>query len=485
MDFYPPTPPILQWLANGQLSNRLHRAVRLWRILYLLYSSEKAWAKILPQPFSYSQLRNRLYSLSHPKSDRLSAEEMAKGCKDPSCTCHHSLDRIMREADWGMDEGEWKKELQLLTGFTDEELQRELAECPFNTVHRSLRDDLKHLIAGGWLRAPVNRKYECVAPERLPTPPLQVTANANELAVPANQGWELLRILESISFVQPNLEPMIQQMWDQICRQSGATQAPPPEEKQRIFVHLDYILAPDDQDRVDNYQEQIERLWQRPPGGVIRFKYAVPQTEETLSIITYPVCIHYVRRAKYLSAYGETPQGKIGWHNFRLDRITSDALKVMAWGDPNIPKQLKDLWRCGELPQPEDVQEELARAWGFNFYLPRELMILRFPAKFAHWYVDHTVRHPTFKAIAYSQLPTMIRDQIPDRHQRQQLLKVIMNLSPEDSYYYCWIRNGDVNVTMRLRDWRPHGEVVAPVNLRQQMFEEAAQEVANYQGQEF
>ncbi|MEB3150472.1 MAG: hypothetical protein VKL60_15855 [Sphaerospermopsis sp.] len=33
---------------------------------------------------------------------------------------------------------------------------------------------------------------------------------------------------------------------------------------------------------------------------------------------------------------------------------------------------------------------------------------------------------------------------------------------------------------MRLRDWRPNGEVIAPLSIRQRLKEEASKELANY-----
>lgn len=42
------------------------------------------------------------------------------------------------------------------------------------------------------------------------------------------------------------------------------------------------------------------------------------------------------------------------------------------------------------------------------------------------------------------------------------------------------IRTGDINVLMRLREWRPQGEVIAPRSQRQQLAQEAAQELINY-----
>jgi hypothetical protein len=40
-----------------------------------------------------------------------------------------------------------------LTGLAATELEQHLDQCPFATVHRSLRDDLKLLSQQGWLEA--------------------------------------------------------------------------------------------------------------------------------------------------------------------------------------------------------------------------------------------------------------------------------------------------------------------------------------------
>jgi CRISPR-associated protein (TIGR03985 family) len=105
---------------------------------------------------------------------------------------------------------------------------------------------------------------------------------------------------------------------------------------------------------------------------------------------------------------------------------------------------------------------------------------LRFPATFARWYVDNTVRHPTFRSIAYSRLPDLVRQEIPDPLEQQEVLKLIDRRSANDAYSAVWIRAGDINVTMRLRDWRPNGEVIAPLSLRQDIAKEVTQELAHY-----
>lgn len=104
--------------------------------------------------------------------------------------------------------------------------------------------------------------------------------------------------------------------------------------------------------------------------------------------------------------------------NYRLGRIASSRLKVLAWGDPRVPKPLKELWHTGQLPTPKTIDTELAAAWGFNFYLKSELLIMRFPNKFARWYVKDTERHPTFEPVAYKQLPKLIANKVSDPQER-------------------------------------------------------------------
>jgi hypothetical protein len=127
------------------------------------------------------------------------------------------------------------------------------------------------------------------------------------------QLWGLLRVLESVAFVQPNLEVVVQSLWEALVADSvKPIHRKEPEPQQRIFIHFDYILSDEKQDQVDGYQEQIELLWRDPIGGVINFKTWIPAQEKRVEVTVYPVCLHYVRRAKYLSAFGFDPEGKLG-----------------------------------------------------------------------------------------------------------------------------------------------------------------------------
>lgn len=475
---YPPTPDVLQWLSVGQLANRMMRSLRLWLLLVKLYGGDEAWIETLPYPFTYAHLRDRLFAETHPKNELLSAQTAIEICNNPDCICHQTFADLAFDALGTQSQADWEQEVLHLTGFSASQLRDRLQQYPFATVHRSLRDDLKQLAAQGWLRSLRSGRYCPV--DRFPQPdwlPYRGTGNIMA-SLSTEQTWQLLRILESVAFVQPELEVIIDSLWQQIG--DFASYERQSEPKSRVFLHFDYILAPEDQDRVDNYQEQLEQLWHQGEGGTIEFDYWIAKQERKKRMRVYPVCLHYVRRAKYLSAYGVDPNGKMGWHNYRLDRIAGDRLTVLAWGDRKVPKVLKQMRQNGELPVPEYIEIQLQEAWGFDFYHPRQLAILRFPQQFARWYVEKTIRHETFKSIPYNSLPALIEREIRDRDEQQQILQIIQKCSPQDAYYQVWIRQGDVNVLMRLRDWRPNGELIAPLSLRQQLAAEATAELQHY-----
>lgn len=97
--------------------------------------------------------------------------------------------------------------------------------------------------------------------------------------------------------------------------------------------------------------------------------------------------------------------------------------------------------------------------------------------------MDGTDRHPTFAPVDYGDLPRLIAAHAPAAEQ-DKLLTLVAERSSKDRYYQGWMRVGDTNVTMRLRDWRPQGEVIAPWVVRQQMIAEAEQELRQYRGED-
>ncbi|MEM1255929.1 MAG: TIGR03985 family CRISPR-associated protein [Cyanobacteria bacterium P01_H01_bin.21] len=467
-----PTPELLHGLARGRLADRLQRAMRLWVLLHQLYGPDN-WADQLPQPFRYGDLRDRIFASTHGRSETAKVAELTMHCAH-TCRCQRSLETWLIESTPAFSLDEWQQGIRELSDLTEETLEVALKTSPFATVHRSIRDDLSYLVELGWLTLAGKGRFCTLKPHQWPGLPAQSPMPLGNLSVA--QTWEVLRSLESIAFVQPDLHVIVQSLWEQLTSQQLIAS---PEPEQRIFIHLDYILSAEMQEYVDTLQEQIEQLWRRG-GGVVGFDYW-HNGRGSVPIKVYPVCLHYSRRAKYLSAFGHDPAGSFGWHNYRLDRITSSQLKVFVWGDPQVPDLLREMWRTGQLPTAEDVSAAIDEAWGFNFYLPRRLLIMRFPAEFARRYVDQTDRHCTFQAIDYGALLRLVKQEIKDATEQMRLLTILAQCNPQDAYYRAWIRLGDINIVMRLRDWRPKGEVIAPLELRRQMREEAEAELRHYE----
>jgi CRISPR-associated protein (TIGR03985 family) len=370
-----------------------------------------------------------------PTSEKLKAESFINGCGDRHCICAKPLKHWLQAHD------AMRSQLQLLTGFNQSQTESELSQSPFATVHRSLRGDLEKLAQFGWLKALPRGEFQILPIALLPQLPSDVYLGFSNEQKPAQlpliNSWlsqnlsrqqclDLLVALDTLSIVQPNLEILLDSLSELlIAEQDSDRLLSRHQTLPHTFVNFDYILPPAAQDRVDDYHKQLEDLWHTADSGVIQFDYQIVKSVSGLNatdfsrfssqiqqITVYPVCIHYLRRAKYLSAYGIDPDGNMGWHNYRLDRITSESLKVLAWGDRHVPKYLKQLRNSGKLPTSQEVEAELGKAWGFKFYEEPQLLLIRFSEDFARWYVDNTVRHQTFKAIPYTKIPNLLQKSI-------------------------------------------------------------------------
>ena len=97
---------------------------------------------------------------------------------------------------------------------------------------------------------------------------------------------------------------------------------------------------------------------------------------------------------------------------------------------------------------PDEIREEMESVWGFDFYLPARLLLLRFEREFHEGYIAGTFRHETFEQIPYEMVERRIR-QSAEPEYRESLLKLWRSRSPEDAYYQALYRHGDINVQMR------------------------------------
>lgn len=448
-----PHAELLQWFARGSLKQNLLRSIRLWVWLCTLYGESKQRLPLdLESGFTYSQWRDLFFTSTHPKG-----EEVPKH-NDVNCLCNQTT------ADWlfsqtGIIEADWKKSLISHVGIKESKLNQLLKERLFAVTRRSLQGDLEILENLGWLIYK-NKKYFSV--NEFPLRPLSVKDEASKAKFNAFE----------LNFLHDDLVGIAQNHSQEI---SGI---------QRFFVHLDYVIPKSTIDLVENWQWELKELWEKIPVPPIQITYSSAKIKNTVDCIVYPICIYYVQRAVYLCAFGDSPKHDNHWYNFRLDRI--QKIKSLKWTNSAIPENLKQHYQQKILPKPSAIALKMSQAWGFDFYLPSTLMLLRFDRDFAQRYVKGTERHDTFKQISYQQARDLIKQQIEQTQQKKLLLETLANRSSKDAYYQAFIRykyktERDNNVIMRLRAWRPNCEVLLPVELRNEMIEEIQNETNFYQ----
>ncbi len=109
--------------------------------------------------------------------------------------------------------------------------------------------------------------------------------------------------------------------------------------------------------------------------------------------------------------------------------------------------------------------------FGFDFYKPQSLLLIRFDRYFHGNYIEGTERAELFKKVSSEQVQKLILLMALPKEEYQYLLSRI-NSQPLDVYCKVNYRVGDNNVVMRLRAWGPKVEVLLPMDLRKQMAED-------------
>ncbi|MEW5860769.1 MAG: TIGR03985 family CRISPR-associated protein [Cyanobacteriota bacterium] len=442
---------VLQWLARGSLKQNLLRAIRLWVWLQSLYGDEqnRVW---LNDPFTYADWRDAFFSSTHPKGEAI------PNLHDPNCACAKTT------ADWifhprtGVPEPEWRSALQQHDAISREtvisrkSLDQLLQSRLFAVTRRSLLTDLQILTEQGWLKRQ-GQQYHRI--QDLPN-------------FPASGSSDLM-------YTTPNLDSLPPLNLDLNAIAQNLSQ--PIGGFRRFFLGVDYIVSSTNQDRVENWQHQLKQLWQQTPTPPVKLIYYSAKLGLSVDCIIYPICVYYMQRAVYLCAIGQDPERKREGYNFRLDKI--EQIIPLDWNNPDIPQCLRQRYPHN-LPTPDDIEEEIERnAWGFDFYLPSRLLLLRFERNFHDRYIKDTFRHETFERIRYQKAMQLIQQHTPKPHQ-QKLLAVLKSRSSQDAYYKAWYREGDTNIGLRLRAWRPKGEVLLPWELRSEIAQEVALEFQNY-----
>nr|WP_155751839.1 TIGR03985 family CRISPR-associated protein [Scytonema sp. UIC 10036] len=432
-------------MARGSLKQNLLRAIRLWVWLRSLYGNSQE-RLVLNDSFTYAEWRDAFFTRSHPKGDIIPKPH------DSLCSCSKITSEWLFSKQTSITAREWKELMLAHTGIDLSHLEQQLQQRLFGVTRRSLQGDLQTLVDLGWL------EYKAQKYHRVREFPPRPASSQDEVTPTQVSAYEL-------NFLQEDLVAIAE------------THAQKINGVQRFFLQLDYVIPRSTIDVVEDWQHKLKQLWAKTPVPPVKLSYKSARLGNTVNCIVYPVCIYYVQRAVYLCAYGESPEQKTHWYNFRLDRI--HKMTALEWTS-DLPANLQKCDRQASLPHPDYIAIEMSKAWGFDFYLPSQLMLLRFDRNFHERYIQNTFRHETFEAISYKQAKNLIQ-QNTKPPERQTLLKVLENRSDKDAYYRLYYRHGDNNVSMRIRAWRPKAEVILPWELRKNIADDVATEFNLYQ----
>jgi CRISPR-associated protein (TIGR03985 family) len=433
-----PHVPLLQWLARGSLKQNLPRAIRLWVWLCYLYGSDNDG-----EPFSFGHLRDTFLSPSHPKGDAI------PDLHDVNCPCAKTTADWLFDGKLGVSPREWRRSLLSHDPIPEKTLDEILKQRLFAVTRRSLHADIQILTQLGWLKR--QRQTYCRV-SQFPEHPIDKSTELETTRVS----------VYTLNFLHPELANIAQNF----SQQAGI---------QRFNLHVDYVIPKTTLDRVDDWQDQLKTIWEQTPIPPVKLTYNSSRVGHTVKCIVYPVCVYYVQRAVYLCAFGETPTQQGEWYNYRLDHI--EKMIPLDWTNPHLPSLLRQRYPH-KLPNPDFVEEQMAKAWGFDFYLQPKLMLLRFDREFDERYIQGTFRHETFQPVSYQQAEKLI---LKHTQQSQKILKVFHSRYKDDAYYQVYYRDGDTNVGLRLRAWRPRCEVLLPWELRQSIAQDVEQEFLLYQ----
>jgi CRISPR-associated protein (TIGR03985 family) len=482
---------LLQWLARASLRQPdvLSMAIRLWAILRSLYGGKDdiLYLDSLSNSFTYPEWRDRFFidadtehradtipTIHHP--DCLCTKTITEWLFGPETEMSESqwldsfdrhyrcssaeIDRILNPVEWvydpasGRSLNQWKQTLAQRFKMSMREVkpfvrkvsnpQRERHKNrPFAVTRKTLKKDLKILVELGWLTASED-KYHRV--DRFPS----IAVSDRDRLDDNTKGL-------TGEFVKSDLADFFNNF------------AQPVNNIQRFFLHLEYIIPGKLYSHIETLQKQLKTIWSQTPVPLIRLTYRSAKLyQDEIDCLVYPVCICYYQRAPYLFAYGQLPkdQTKIGWYDYRLDRILS--IQEILWNRKSIPTELKPFKTTPKLP--EDVFERMNEALGFEFYKPIREMLVWFEPYFYANYIEGTERAAMFKKLSSQQALKWVKKEAT-RFQLNypELQSILQSRPPADEYYLVKYRVDDNNVIMRLRAWGSHVEVLFPSDLREKM----------------
>ena len=266
----------------------------------------------------------------------------------------------------------------------------------------------------------------------------------------------------------------------------------PIQGEQRFILDIENVISSDFSGQLSTIVRQLKSLWQSDPVQPIRLVYQSARLfQRELTVITYPVCIHYCQRAPYLFGFGQTP-GTIDeeqpnlteWYDYRLDHILS--LEPIDWADVPSSWKPKSWAGVGVPPRfvdktPQRVLNEVEAGLGFEIYRPLEKLLLRFDRYFYGNYIEGTEREKLFTQITLKEAEGLWKG---DRSVPVgvTLERLFQGRSTHENDIFCSTdhRVGDNNVVMRMRSWGHNVEVLLPWSLRERMREELTKNQSFY-----
>ena len=470
-DCAPTLPRLRSLVHNNNLKQHLPKAVRLWVVISSIYGNADDYHEKLElrDSFTYTQWHNEFFkdTKEHHLRDKLPLLH-----SHPQCPCKKNLDSWLFQDN--VSKKEWLKsfrnqysvkeekdlELFLKTAIWPSKLrnnEQENTNFPdgyiFACTGKTLQNDFKALVDLGYLSKSKVKIAQYTKVTKFP-----IYEEERE-AVHDKETDERPPTIES-----PNVDSIAQLYSQQI---NGI---------QRFSIHVDYIVSKEGIDIVDDWGNELKDIWSKTPVNLIRKNYLSASLGVEVSTIIYPVCLHYFQRAIYLCAYGQRPKDlkNIDWYNYRVDRIIK--ITELTWQDSNIPDMMLNKYLRKALPTPDDVRRQLQEAWGFDFYQPKQTMLLRFEGSFGKDYIKDSFRHETFKQLTTIKEFQELIGSFYEREDQEEVRTIIKQIQSDTNiaksgYIYCkaQYRNNDNNVLMRLRAWGPKVKILLPKMLKERI----------------
>ena len=457
----PPSVHLLKQLVPNSLKQSLAKSVRLWVILRSLYGEYNDSVLLeLDRHFTHTNWETLFFSESHKF-----ARDRGPTDHDVNCYCHPTLENWLFEGNRGCDRLPWCNSFCNAFKVTQFELEALLEKSGrlFGVTGKSLEADFKSLVGLGCLTFQVkldgttdNNQYNKV--ETLPTILLEPIATG-------------MSSLSSSEFIQTDLYEFVDSL------------AQPIQGIQRFYLHTDYIVARNYLDQVSDFQVQLKACWEMSETPPIALQYeSAREHQQLFDWIIYPVCVFYYQRAPYLFGFGYRGDGvsRLQWYDFRLDHVRD--LKVLDWADKGLSSEFLALRSMP--PMPDDIHDEMAQVWGFEFYRSAEWLVLRFDRYFYSNYIETTERAALFTKMSLREVRDWVgrfpKEASPTSADVKVLQSRLAVLSDHDQYCRVQFRMGDRNILMRLRAWGFNVEVLLPVVLRREIAIEVAKQSKMY-----